>query len=339
MQKNNISFNKTPFQIMEYQIAPRSLGKSDMQVTPIGLGCWQFSKRANMAGKFWPMLEDDVILDIVKVSLEGGINWFDTAEVYGQGTSEKMLVKSLTAIGIKPDDVFVATKWWPMFRFAPNILKTIDERLSCLSPFPIDLYQVHQPYGFSSEVKEMEAMAKLVMAKKIRNVGVSNFSASKMRSAWETLQKSGINLLSNQVRYSLLDRKIETNGVLDTVKELGITIIAYSPLAQGLVTGKFHDNPELLKNIGFRKYSSLFKPKGLEKSLPVVELIKKLATKYESTPSQIALNWLIQFHGDAVVAIPGATKAKHAEENAGAMKFKLSAEDMSLLDEASKGFK
>jgi aryl-alcohol dehydrogenase-like predicted oxidoreductase len=185
----------------------------------------------------------------------------------------------------------------------------------------------------------MEAMVKLVQSKKIKHVGVSNFSASKMRSAWETLQKSGINLLSNQVQYSLLKRKIETNGVLDTAKELGITIIAYSPLAQGLVTGKFHDNPELLKNIGFRKYSSMFKPKGLEKSKPVTDLVKKLAIKYESTPSQVALNWLIHFHGDTVVAIPGATKSSHAEENTGAMKFRLSSDDMRLLDEVSSGFK
>jgi aryl-alcohol dehydrogenase-like predicted oxidoreductase len=226
-----------------------------------------------------------------------------------------------------------------MFRWASNIIKTIDERLTCLSPFPIDLYQVHQPYGFSSEINEMEAMAKLVQAKKIKQVGVSNFSASKMRNAWETLQKSGINLLSNQVQYSLLSRKIETNGVLDTAKELGITIIAYSPLAQGLVTGKFHDNPELLKNIGYRKHSSMFKPNGLEKSRPVTEMVKKLAMKYGATPSQVALNWLIHFHGDTVVAIPGATKARHAEENTGTMKFRLSSEDMRLLDEVSVGFK
>jgi aryl-alcohol dehydrogenase-like predicted oxidoreductase len=185
----------------------------------------------------------------------------------------------------------------------------------------------------------MEAMAKLVQAKKIKHVGVSNFSAKQMRSAWETLQKQGINLLSNQVPYSLLNRKIETNGIMETAKELGITIIAYSPLAQGLVTGKFHDNPELLKNIGWRKHSSLFKPKGLEKSLPVAQLVKKLALKYDATPSQLALNWLINFHGDTVVAIPGATKAKHAEENPGAMRFRLSQEDMLLLDEVSKGFR
>lgn len=324
---------------MENQIILRSLGKSEIKITPIGLGCWQFSKKGNLAGKFWPSLEDDLIRDIIRISLEGGINWFDTAELYGQGASEKILAKSLVALGKKPGDVLIATKWWPIFRRAMNLIKTIDERLACLSPFPIDLYQVHQPYGFSSEVKEMEAMAKLVQSKKIKYVGVSNFSASKMRSAWETLQKSGINLLSNQVQYSLLKRKIETNGVLETAKELGITIIAYSPLAQGLVTGKFHDNPELLKNIGFRKYSSMFKPKRLEKSRPVTELVKKLAMKYEATPSQVALNWLIHFHGDTVVAIPGATKARHAEENTGAMKFRLSSDDMRLLDEVSAGFK
>jgi len=323
---------------MENLITLRSLGKSDIKITPIGLGCWQFSKRSNLAGKFWPSLENNVIQDIIKMSLEGGINWFDTAELYGKGTSEKMLAESLVALGKKPGEVFIATKWWPMFRWASNIPKTIDIRLACLYPFPIDLYQVHQPYGFSSEVKEMEAMAKLVQAKKIKNVGVSNFSAPKMHSAWETLQKSGINLLSNQVQYSLLNREIETNGVLDTAKELGITIIAYSPLAQGLITGKFHDNPELLKNIGFRKYSSNFKSQGLEKSRPVTELVKNLALKYEVTPPQIALNWLINYHGDIVVAIPGATKARHVEENTGAMKFRLSLEDMKLLDEVSQGF-
>jgi aryl-alcohol dehydrogenase-like predicted oxidoreductase len=324
---------------MENKIMLRSLGKTDVKITPIGLGCWQFSKKNNFAGKFWPSLEDDTILDIVRISLEGGINWFDTAELYGNGASEKMLSKSLTALGKKPGEVLIATKWWPMFRRASNLVKTIDERLACLNPFPIDLYQVHQPYGFSSEVKEMEAMAKVVQSKKIRHVGVSNFSASQMRNAWETLQKSGINLASNQVQYSLLQRKIETNGVLDTAKELGITVIAYSPLAQGLVTGKFHDNPEMLKNIGFRKYSPMFRVKGLEKSRPVTDLVKKLAMKYEMTPSQVALNWLIHFHGDVVVAIPGATKTRHAEENTGAMKFRLSEEDMNLLDEVSARFK
>ena len=324
---------------MENQIKLRALGKSDLKVTPIGLGCWQFSKKANFAGKFWPYLEDDEILDIVRTSLEGGINWFDTAELYGNGESERNLARSLVKLGKKPGEILIATKWWPMFRTASSIVGTIDERLACLKPFPIDLYQVHQPFSFSSEVKEMKAMAQLVRSKKIKYVGVSNFSASKMRRAWETLQKDGINLVSNQVRYNLLDRKIESNGIMDAAKELGITIIAYSPLAQGLVTGKFHDDPKLIANTGYRKYYTGFKSKGLEKSRPVIDLIKKLASKYDVTASQIALNWLIHFHGETVVAIPGATKAKHAEENTGTMKFKLSPEDMKLMDAASAGFK
>jgi aryl-alcohol dehydrogenase-like predicted oxidoreductase len=137
----------------------------------------------------------------------------------------------------------------------------------------------------------------------------------------------------------LLNRKIESNGVMEMAKKLGITIIAYSPLAQGLVTGKFHENPELLKNIGLRKYSPQFKPNGLEKSRPLVMFVKELALKYNVTPSQIALNWLINYHGNTVVAIPGATKEIHVKENAGAMSFRLSDEDMVKLEKESAIFK
>jgi len=323
---------------MENQIKLRTLGKSDLKITPIGLGCWQFSQGGNWGGKFWPVLEDDLMRDILRISLDGGINWFDTAEMYGNGNSERNLSKGLQALNIKPGEAIIATKWWPMFRTASNMAKTFDERLACLNPYPIDLYQVHQPWGFSYIENEMSAMAKLVKARKIKYAGVSNFSAKQMRRAWETLQKEGISLVSNQVRYSLLDRRIERNGVMDTAKELGITIIAYSPLAQGLVTGKFHDNPELIKNTGYRRHMAPFKPKGLEKSRPVIELLKILAEKYQVTPSQIALNWLINYHGETVVAIPGATKAKHAEENVGAMRFELTAEDIKALDEVSRRF-
>ena len=317
----------------------RTLGRTGIMITPIGLGCWQFSKQKNMAGKFWPTLEDKLIERIVSLSIDGGINWFDTAEVYGGGESEKALSKALKAAGKNPGEVTVATKWWPMFRFSSNIKKTINERIKLLEPFPIDLYQVHQPWSFSGERSEMEAMAELFNMKLIKAIGVSNFSAQKMKNSWETLQKSDIPLASNQVRYNLLDRKIESNGVLDLAKKLGVTIIAYSPLAQGIVTGKFHDNPELLKSIGFRKYSSQFKPAVLEKSRPVIILLKELALKYNVTPSQVALNWLINYNGDAVVAIPGATKEIHVKENCGTMSFSLSDEDMVRLDIVSSIFK
>jgi len=324
---------------MEDNITLRSLGQTGLQLTAIGLGCWQFSKQKNLAGKFWPTLEDELIRKVVSLSLEGGINWFDTAEIYGNGASEKALSKALLAAGQKPGKVFIASKWWPMFRFASNIPKTINERIQALSPFPIDLYQVHQPWGFSNEREEVSAMADLYDRKLIKSIGVSNFSAKLMKNSWETLDMRRIPLASNQVLYNLLDRRIESNGIMELAKKLGITIIAYSPLAQGLVTGKFHDNPGLLKNIGFRKYSSQFKPAGLEKSLPVVKLVKELAVKYNATPAQVALNWLIHFHGETVVAIPGATKEIHVKENTGAMSFRLSEGDMGKLDRESAIFK
>lgn len=324
---------------MENLKSLRSLGRTGIMVTPIGLGCWQFSKQKNMAGKFWPALENNQIERIVSLSINGGINWFDTAEIYGGGESEEMLSKALRAAGKNPGEVIVATKWWPILRFASNIRKTINTRIKLLEPFPIDLYQVHQPWSFSGENSEMEAMAELYNKHQIKAIGVSNFSAQKMENSWKALQKSGIPLASNQVRYNLLDRRIESNGVMDLAKKLGITIIAYSPLAQGLVTGKFHDNPELLKNIGLRRYSQQFKPEGLEKSRSVVNLVKELADKYSVTPSQVALNWLVHFNGDTVVAIPGATKDIHVRENCGAMSFRLSDEDMAILDKASSIFK
>jgi aryl-alcohol dehydrogenase-like predicted oxidoreductase len=317
----------------------RPLGRTEMMVTPIGLGCWQFSKQNNMAGKFWPKLDDEMIGRIVTLSLEGGINWFDTAEVYGKGASEKALAKALQAAGIKSGEVGIATKWWPMFRFASNIPKTIDDRIAALAPYPIDLYQVHQPWGFSNEKSEVSEMACLLERKLIKYIGVSNFNVVKMKNAWETLDKKGIPLATNQMPYSLLDRHIESNGVMEMAKTLGITIIAYSPLAQGIVTGKFHDNPELLENIGFRKYSAKFKPEGMKKSLPVVMLVKELAIKYNVTPAQVALNWVINYHGESVVAIPGATKEQHVKENTGAMSFRLSYEDMQRLDKVSEIFK
>jgi aryl-alcohol dehydrogenase-like predicted oxidoreductase len=324
---------------MEKTLNLRHLGGDGMMVSPIGLGCWQFSKQKNMAGKFWPVLEDDLIDRVVLQSLEGGINWFDTAEMYGNGASERALSEALQKAGKKPGDILIATKWWPAFRFASNIAKTIDERIDALNPYSIDLYQIHQPWGFSNEKREMTAMARLMERKLIKNIGVSNFSARRMQNAWETLDRKGIHLATNQVRYNLLDRHIESNGVMDMAKKLGVSIIAYSPLAQGLVTGKFHDNPELLGNVGLRKYNPQFKTEGLKKSQPVIMLLKELAIKYNVTPSQVALNWLIHFHGDTVVAIPGATKENHVKENVGAMSFRLSDMDMERLDKESAKFK
>jgi aryl-alcohol dehydrogenase-like predicted oxidoreductase len=183
----------------------------------------------------------------------------------------------------------------------------------------------------------MDAMADLVEGGMIRSVGVSNFNAEQMRRAHAALQKRGLPLAANQMQYSLLHRKIETNGVLAAAKELGITITAWSPLASGLLTGKFHKDPEILNQTPFGRRMRL--RREIERSRPLILALEEVAIKHDATPAQIALNWLIHFQGDAVVAIPGASKVKQAEENAGVMNFKLKNDEMARLDELSRMFR
>ncbi len=317
----------------------RQLGESDIQITPLGLGCWQFSDRIGFAGKFWPSLENVPSDEIIKSSWEGGINWFDTAEMYGWGASEKCVSRGLQKINASVENVIIATKWHPIARRAKRMFRSIEEQIQRLSPYKITLYQIHSPTSLSSIKKEMEVMAELLKSGVIRCAGVSNYSANQMRKAHTYLEKLGFPLVSNQVHYSLLNRRIERNGILKTAQELGITIIAYSPLEQGLLTGKFHDNPNLIKTrVGWRKYFPLYRPSGLERTKPVIDTLKKIAEKCNATSSQVALNWTINFHGDRVVAIPGATHTEQAIQNLGTFNFRLSESDMNEIDKVSRGF-
>ena len=318
----------------------RSLGRSPIRITPIGLGCWQFSEGGGLGGSYWPTLLPDVENRIVAVSLDAGINWFDTAEAYGAGRSEAALSRALVAAGRKNGDVIVATKWMPLLRTARSITTTIGERRSRLAPFGIDLHQVHQPIAFSTIRAQMNAMADLVEAGAVRTVGVSNFSERRMRAAHAALAVRGIPLVSNQVRYSLLDRRIETNGVLAAARELGITIIAYSPLAQGVLAGKYHRDPDLIRTrSGPRKWLGNFRRRGLERSRPLVSALEDIAAAHGATPSQVALNWLVHAHGETVVVIPGATSAAQAEENARCLGFTLTEAESRRLDDLSRQFR
>src|SRR5512136_878742 len=270
----------------------RRLGRTDIEVTPVGLGCWQFSGGRGVAGRYWEALPQQRVNEVVAVSLERGINWFDTAEMYGGGASERALAAALEAAGRTNGGVVVATKWSPFFRVAGSIKATIGTRLSCLAPFCIDLHQVHQPFGFSSVEAEMAAMAELVGQKRIRAVGVSNFNQARMRRAYAALAASGIPLASNQVRYSLLDRRIESNGTLAAAKTLDVTIIAYSPLAQGLLTGRYHENPKYIgQRPGPRKWMPAFRPKGLERSRPLIDELRMIGAAHGANPAQVALAW------------------------------------------------
>ncbi len=317
----------------------RRLGLSGLSVSPVGLGTVQFSGGRGLSGLLWRPLPEGDIRDIVRVSVEGGVDWFDTAELYGRGESEAALSRALAELGIKRESVVIADKWWPLLRTAGSITKTIDERLSRLGTDYIDLHQIHNPYSLSSMKAQMGEMARLAGEGKIRYVGVSNFSAEDMRKAHMELSRMGLALVSNQVNYSLVRREIETDGVLDAARDLGMTIIAYSPLGRGILTGKFHESPELLKtrNI-FRRYYGSLSRSHLESSRPVVEALGRVARKYGVTLSQAAINWVVNFNGEGVVAIPGATSVRQAEDNAGAMGFTLKEDDLALLDEASRSF-
>ena len=312
----------------------RKLGNTDIEVTPIGLGVMQFAGGEGIFGKVFPVLSQEEKNTIIQTALDSGINWFDTAEMYGFGHSEQGLSDGLKAAGKGSEDVVVATKWLPLFRSARNIPKTIHNRVRFLDGFNIDLYMVHQPWSFSSIEAQMDAMADLVEAGHIRSVGISNFNADQMRRAYTALQKRGVPLAANQMEYSLLNRKIESNNVIATAKELGVTITAYTPLGYGLLTGKYHKNPAL-----FDQSSRGFMLKRkFEQSRPIVEALEEIAKNYDATPGQVALNWVIHFQGETVVTIPGATKVEHVKQSAGAMKFKLSESELTRLDELSSEF-
>lgn len=315
----------------------RTLGKTDIKITPIGLGTMEFSGGGGLMGVAFPTISQEDKNTTVRAALEGGINWFDTAELYGQGVSEASLAAALKAAGKSDTEVVVATKWWPLLRTARNIPHSIQDRIRFLDGYSIGLYMVHQPFSFSSPEAEMDAMADLMDTGKIRSVGVSNFSAKRMRRAHAQLKRRGLPLAANQVLYSLLDRSIESNGILDTAKELGVTIIAYTPLGSGLLSGKYHKNPELLqkKNLFWRSRLQ----RGLEKSRLLVQALEEIGARYNATPAQAALNWVIHFHGECIVTIPGVTSVHQAEESAGAQKFKLNADELAWLDELSRGNK
>src|SRR5512142_3098009 len=175
-------------------ISTRPLGKTEIQVTPIGLGVMELSGGGGLVGRAFPVIPQQDKNAIIQAALDGAINWFDTAELYGNGVSERSLAEGLKSAGKQPGEVVIATKWWPLFRTSGNIAHSINDRLRFLEGFPIDLYYVHPPYSFSSPEAEMNAMADLVEAGKIRAVGVSNFRPERMRRAHAALRARGFPL-------------------------------------------------------------------------------------------------------------------------------------------------
>ncbi|TFG97781.1 aldo/keto reductase [Candidatus Thorarchaeota archaeon] len=315
------------------EIEKRRLGKTDIEVTPIGLGAMEFAGGKGffkfMLGPVEPETQDEV----VKVALDAGMNLIDTAEIYGSGYSERAVARGLKAAGKSPGDVVISTKWFPLLKRAKSLRKSSKKSTDRLAPYPIDLYLVHMPLSVSSIETQMNEMADLVEAGMIRAVGVSNFSKDRMIKAHEALTDRGIPLAANQVNFSLVKRGIEFNGILETAKELGVTIMAYTPLGQGILTGKLHQNPELLEVMPRMRRNRL--RGNLKKTQALVETLESIALELNATAAQVTLNWTTNFHEDTIIAIPGASKTYQAEQNAGAMKLALSSEQMKTISDLS----
>jgi aryl-alcohol dehydrogenase-like predicted oxidoreductase len=315
----------------------RRLGKTELEVTSIGLGAMQLSGGIGVIRFLFGTLPPEIQNEIILSAVESGINWIDTAEIYGYGASERAVSHGLKAAGKALGDALIITKWFPLFKRAKAIRKAVERSLANLDPYPIDLYLAHNPMSISSIQAQMGVMADLVDEGKIRAVGVSNFNKSQMISAHEALSDRGIPLATNQVRWSLLDRRIESNGVLEAAKEIGVTITAYSPLGQGILTGKLHHNPELMKSMRiFRRLSLIGK---VNKTEPLVKVIEEIALEHEATAAQISLSWCINYHGDIIVAIPGVTQPIQVIQNAEAMKINLTSEQMDTLADLSAEIK
>ena len=308
------------------------LGKSDLKIPRIGIGAVTWGRLTGMAwwlpahltfGSSDGAEEEERALE---VSLTLGVNLIDTAARFNYGDSERRVGELASG-----RDVIIATKFSPsLFPKLEGFQKALESSLGRLKRSYIDLYQVHFPNSLLPIPQLMHLMADAVEAGKVRAVGVSNYSAAEMRLAHAELAKRGIPLASNQVEYSLLYRKPEVDGVFEACRELGVTLIAYSPLAQGILTGKYSSSN---KARGLRRYFRRFRGKAIDSNQPLVALLQKIGERYSRTPGQVALRWLIE--KDIVLPIPGAKNSRQAAENAGALSFSLFPEEIEALNQAT----
>jgi aryl-alcohol dehydrogenase-like predicted oxidoreductase len=308
------------------------LGRSSLQVPRLGIGAMTWGEARGLArlhpaktayGGAESAEEEKRAL---AVSVAAGVTLVDTAAMYSGGASERRVGQLA-----RDYDVIIASKFPGSFRFrVENFPKELEASLARLGRPSVDLYQHHFPTNSVAIPKLMELLADAVEAGKVKAVGVSNYSAEQMRLAQETLARRGIPLASNQVEYSLLRRQPEVNGVLDACRELGVMLIAYSPLAMGALTGKYSTTA---KASGLRRFTANFRGKKMEAVQSVVELLRQIGERYGKTPSQVALRWLIE--NPLVLPIPGAKNSKQAASNAEALTFHLTPEEIEALNQVT----
>ncbi len=310
---------------MEYT----ELGWSGLKISRIGLGAWQFSEA-------WGVTDYNVAKSIIAKAYEMGINFIDTAMVYGRGMSEEFIGKALKELGIKRDEIVIATKIPGDFLNPDDVFKTVDRSLKRLGVEYIDLLQLHWPPCWHNHptCPYARALERLVILGKIRFIGVSNYPIAlieELRSCFST-----IDIVSMQYRYNLVERQAEIE-LIPYAEMNDLTFIPWSPLAKGALTGKYTlENLPEFQDV--RSGDPIFHPENFKQIQKIVDLLKELSNKYGKQPAQIALNWLIMY-SSSIVPIPGAKSPEQVEINAGSVDWRLSYEDWRRLDDVSKNIK
>jgi aryl-alcohol dehydrogenase-like predicted oxidoreductase len=303
---------------------PRKLGQSDIQISPIIMGLWQAGK------EMWVGIEDKQTTQAIRAAFDAGITTFDTAEAYGKGHSERILASAISEVRQK---VVYATKVFCNHLKFDQVLKACHLSLRNLQTDYIDLYQIHWPsgsFGFD-EVPIGETMGALNELKeqgKIRAIGVSNFSRPQLQTA---VQYGQIDSL--QPPYSLFWRQAEKDTMSFCI-ENKITILAYSPMAQGLLTGKFGPDHVFEKG-DIRAKNKLFEPETYARVQEALTKLRPYADRKGVTLGQLALSWVTSQPGTCAIA--GARSASQASENAKAGSISLSREERSEIDAIGRG--
>ena len=309
----------------------RKLGKNGLQVSALGLGCM------GMSFAYGPT-DDEESLRVLRRYLELGGNFLDTAEIYGPYKNEELLGRFLREI--PRDRVIVATKFG--FRIGPggtrsvdgspeNVRRACDGSLKRLGIETIDLYYQHRVDPKVPIEETVGAMAELVSAGKVRMIGLSEAGPETLRRAAKVHPIAAL-----QSEYSLWSREVETNGVLATCRELGITFIPYSPLGRGFLTGAIQ-KLEDLDPTDWRRTNPRFGEKALQENLKLAAAVKELAREKGATPAQLALAWVLA-QGEDVVPIPGTKRARYLEDNMGALQVKLTESDRKKIAERTAQF-
>lgn len=301
------------------------LGKTGLLVSPMGLGAWAWGDRFYWSyGKTYGQPD---IEQAFEVSVAGGVDFIDTAEIYGFGRSEKLLSALLHRA---PETRVVTSKFFPFpWRLGPKSLRrALKGSLHRLGLKQLDLYLIHWPNPPVSIETWMDALATCVAEGLTRSVGVSNYSIEQMQRAADRLDRHGLVLACNQVHFSLLHPEPMQDGLLEACSRLDISPVAYSPLAQGLLTGKYlPDSPP--SGLRRRRYSRGM----LERAASLVEKMKDIGAAHDGkSPAQVALNWVIS---KGAIPIPGAKNGRQAGENLGALGWRLTPQEVETLDRAA----